>query len=113
MLLASGLAGGGSGLGKAAGVVVVGLAPGLAGGGIGSSIVAAMSSRGCAGVTMDDAMALLARSAAILVAAQKMGGEFVHPMGKTRGKATKGSCPSLTGKTTPSLGMSSTARLIW
>ena len=106
------LAGGDLGLGRAAGMAASWLAWELASGGQGSSILAAMASRGCGGATIDEEMAVFARSAAVSVAAQKMGGEFAHPMGSTRGKATSGSSPSRTGKTTPSFGISSTARSI-
>jgi hypothetical protein len=54
----------------------------------------------------------LAISAAVSVAAENMGGELVQPIGKTSGKATRGSSPSATGNTTPRRGISSIARLI-
>ena len=53
---------------------------------------------------------VFAKSAAVSVAALKNGGEFFHPIGSTSGRATRGSLPSLLGKTTPSLGMSPGAR---
>ena len=110
ILLAPVLAGGELGLGKAAGMAASWLAWGLTGGGQGSSILAVMASRGYNGVTIDEEMSVFARLAAVSVALQNMGGELAHPMGSTRGKATSGSSPSWTGKTTPSFGISSTAR---
>jgi len=50
--------------------------------------------------------AWLARSTAVSVAAQKYGGDSVHPIGRTKGKATNGSVSGSVGNTTPSLGMS-------
>ena len=63
-------------------------------------------SSGCEGWGVPSLMMLFARSAAVSVAAVKMGGEFVHPIGRTRGRATSGGAPGLVGKTTPNLGMS-------
>ena len=51
-------------------------------------------------------MLQFAMSAAVSVAAEKMGGEFFHPIGRTSRSTTNGFEPSLTGKTTPSRGMS-------
>ena len=73
-----------------------------------SSALLAMSSRGCELGSFLLRMKALAMSALVSVAAQNAGGEFTHPMGRTKGKAKRGSSPSLTGKTTPSFGMSST-----
>ena len=56
-------------------------------------------------------MCWLAMSAMVSVTVEKMGGEFFHPIGRTRGKATSCSSPGLVGKATPSLGMSSMLRL--
>ena len=53
-----------------------------------------------------------AKSAAVSVAALKKAGEFFHPIGRTRGRATNGSCPGLEGKTRPSLGISLALTLI-
>ena len=57
-------------------------------------------------------MRMLARSAMVSVAVEKMGGLLVHPMGRTSGKAMSGSAPGGVGKTTPSFGMSSMPRAI-
>ena len=52
---------------------------------------------------------MLARSAMVLVAVEKMGGLFVQPIGRTNGNATSGGSPGSVGKTTPSFGMSCAA----
>ena len=50
---------------------------------------------------------LLAKSAIVSVAVEKMGGLLDHPIGNTSGNATSGSSPGSVGNTTPSFGMSS------
>ena len=49
---------------------------------------------------------VFARSAAVSVRAQNQGALFVHPMGKTSGKATKGGLWGSEGNATPSTGTS-------
>ena len=67
---------------------------------------AASDARWCLGCVDWDDSAWLATSAAVSVAAQKLGGEFTHPMGSTSGNATRGSGESLCGNTTPRQGTS-------
>jgi hypothetical protein len=68
----------------------------------------ARSSRGWAVGTKLDAILALAMSAMVSVPVQKIGGLFFHPIGKTSGKAIRGSLPGRVGKMTPNLGMLST-----
>ncbi len=42
----------------------------------------------------------------VSVAVKKIGGLFVHPIGRTSGNVIKGLSPGSVGKTTPNLGMS-------
>ena len=67
-----------------------------------------MASSRCLGGVMDEVMALLARLVAVLVTAQKIGGDFFQPISNTKG-ATRGPSPFFTEKTTPSFGISSRA----
>ena len=48
-----------------------------------------------------------AKSAAVSVAAEKIGGEFFHPIGRTNGNATSLGWFGRDGNATPSLGISS------
>eukprot|EP00980_Cylindrotheca_fusiformis_P008497 scaffold1805_cov104-Cylindrotheca_fusiformis.AAC.4 len=47
-------------------------------------------------------MRALARSAMVSVTAQKAGGDSVQPMGRAKGKATRGGSPGAEGMATPS-----------
>ena len=69
-------------------------------------VVAATTSRGCGGGDQVEWARSLAKSTIFSVALQKYGGLSVQPMGRTKGKATKGGSPGATGKATPSMGMS-------
>ena len=71
-------------------------------GSTGLSWIAAASSSGCLGYWVRSAMSRFVRSQAVSVNSQKNGGLSVHPMGRTNGKATKGSVPVSGGSTTPS-----------
>jgi hypothetical protein len=68
--------------------------------------VEAAVSRGCGAGSQRAAQRWLVRSAAVSVSAQKYGGLSAQPMGRTRGKATKGSSPGREGKATARVGMS-------
>ena len=46
-------------------------------------------------------MRWLAKSVMVSVAVEKMGGLFVHPIGRTSGNAMSGSAPGGLGKATP------------
>ena len=60
-----------------------------------SSDLLVMSSRGCDLGSSLLWMNAVAMPALISMAEQNAGGEFTHPMGRTKGKATRGSPPSL------------------
>jgi hypothetical protein len=49
-------------------------------------------------------MRVLAKSATVSIADVNTGGDYFHPMGRTRGSATKGSSPASAGEITPILG---------
>jgi len=55
----------------------------------------------------------LARLVMVSMAAQKKGGELVHPMGKVRGEAMWASSVDGIGKLTPKYGMSAGVIWIW
>jgi len=74
--------------------------------GKGAGWVEARSSKGCGGGSQWAAMRSLVRSATVSVRAQKYGGDSHQPMGRTRGKATKGSSSGSEGKATPRTGTS-------
>lgn len=52
------------------------------------AVVAATASSGCCGGSQCVESAVLAMSVAVSVRVQKYGGLSVHPIGRTRGKAT-------------------------
>jgi len=53
------------------------------------------------------------RSVMVSVAAQKMGGELVQPIGRASGNATRGWSEASVGKATPRSGMCRGARWMW
>jgi hypothetical protein len=70
-----------------------------------SGAVSANVSRRWYGAFHRFASRLLVRSATVSVAAQKYGGDSVHPMGRTRGKASSHSFPTRVGIEQVSFGM--------
>ena len=81
--------------------------------GLSSSWLWAMVSKKCGSGSPGWQIWALARSALVSVSARKAGGEFTHPIGSTKGKATSGSLLSFVGNMTPNFGMLSKFSWIW
>jgi hypothetical protein len=84
----------------------------VGGAGATGSMDSARSSRGCGCALLRAASRMLARSAMVSVAVEKMGELFFHPIGRTSGKAMSGSLLGGVGNATPNFGMSSIASVI-